>query len=111
METVKKTVYVTKPGGEPAPLNLTFKIPSLAELQAAPNQPTPTTAEALLFMIADWEADMPFNADTARLFADNYPGALNDVLQAWGQAVSQAHGQRIGATAPAAWSGVRDRYH
>lgn len=41
METVKKTVYVTKPGGEPAPLKLTFKIPSLAELQAAPNQPTP----------------------------------------------------------------------
>lgn len=111
METVKKTVYVTKPGGEPAPLKLTFKIPSLAELQAAPNQPTPTTDEALLFMIADWEADMPFNADTARLFAANYPGALNDVLLAWGQAVSQAHSQRIGAAAPALWSGVRDRYH
>lgn len=111
METVKKTVYVTKPGGEPAPLNLTFKIPSLAELQAAPNQPTPSTAEALLFMIADWEADMPFNADTARLFAANYPGALNDVLQAWGQAVSRAHSQRIGAAAPALRSGVRDRYH
>ncbi|MDN4292762.1 phage tail assembly chaperone [Citrobacter freundii] len=111
METVKRTVNVRKPGGEDSPLTLTFKIPSLAELQAAPNQPTPTTADALLYMIADWDADMPFNADTARLFAANYPGALNDVLQAWGQAVSQAHGQRIGAAAPAAWSGVRDRYH
>ncbi|MEG1112783.1 MAG: phage tail assembly chaperone [Hafnia sp.] len=112
METVKKTVYVTKPGGKPAPLNLTFKIPSLSELQSTPSQPTPTTAEALLFMIADWDADMPFNADTAQLFADNYPGALNDVLQAWGQAVNQAYGRRIGAVGLSApWSGVRDRYH
>lgn len=47
----------------------------------------------------------------AAFHLDNYPGALNDVLQARGQAISQAHSQRIGAAAPALWSGVRDRYH
>ena len=96
METVKSTVMIPKPGGVTAPLSVIFKIPAISDAITLLNeQPDIQGPDALLYMLAGWDADMPLNQQTAKMFIEFYPSGFMAIFDMWTELTRQRIEERF----------------
>lgn len=87
--TFKATLTITGQGREQQ-LNVTFKhMPRkeyLGVLEAIKDEKV-TVTDALLKLVADWDADMPLNAESLELLREHQPGSDWAIVTSYGEAL------------------------
>lgn len=81
--TFKAIVGIPVPGGEPAPVEFTFKYRTQSDMDAWVNDPAKTNLDAAKDCIIDWDLDDECNADNIALLCDRYGGAVQAILSSY----------------------------